>query len=123
MNCSACGTSIDAGSRFCKSCGQPIAAAPYTQPYAPASGSFVRPLDGRRIAGVCAGIALHFGWDVTLVRLGFVLAVLLGLSGCLVYVIAWIVMPNGEYFLPPMPPAGYPQEPYPTSQTPGPTAS
>jgi phage shock protein C len=50
--------------------------------------------DGRRVAGVCAGLAAYFGVDVNLVRLGFgVLTVFYGL-GILAYLIAWAVLPE-----------------------------
>jgi phage shock protein PspC (stress-responsive transcriptional regulator) len=43
---------------------------------------------------VCAGLAVYFGVDVNLVRLGFgVLSVFYGL-GILVYVIAWVILPE-----------------------------
>jgi phage shock protein PspC (stress-responsive transcriptional regulator) len=47
------------------------------------------------IAGVCAGIAEYFGWDVTLVRALYVLLSIFsaGFPGMLAYVILWIVMP------------------------------
>ncbi len=48
----------------------------------------------RKIAGVCGGIAEHFGWDPTLVRLGWVLLTLMGGSGILIYLILWVVMPE-----------------------------
>ena len=48
----------------------------------------------RKIAGVCGGIAEHFGWDPTLVRLGWVLLTLMGGSGVLIYLILWLVMPE-----------------------------
>ncbi|MFC4526526.1 PspC domain-containing protein [Dyella halodurans] len=48
----------------------------------------------RKIAGVCGGIAEHFGWDPTLVRLGWVLLTLMGGSGILIYLILWLVMPE-----------------------------
>lgn len=48
----------------------------------------------RKIAGVCGGIAEHFGWDPTLVRLGWVLLTLMGGSGVLIYLILWVVMPE-----------------------------
>jgi phage shock protein PspC (stress-responsive transcriptional regulator) len=60
--------------------------------------------DGRRltrsrnkmIAGVCAGIAQYFGWDVTLFRVVFVVVSILSVAfpGILVYLILWIVMPR-----------------------------
>lgn len=46
------------------------------------------------IAGVCAGVANYFDVDPTLVRILWVLFVLLGGSGILVYVIMWILMPR-----------------------------
>ena len=49
----------------------------------------------RMIAGVCSGIAEYFGWDITLVRILYVLAtVCTALSGTIVYLILWIVMPE-----------------------------
>jgi len=50
------------------------------------------------IAGVCAGIAEYFGWDVTLVRVIYVLLSIFsaGFPGILVYIILWIVMPRAE---------------------------
>jgi phage shock protein C len=53
------------------------------------------------IAGVCAGFAEHYGWDLGLVR---VLTVLLALfTGGLVliaYLAAWIILPEAQYTLP-----------------------
>lgn len=46
------------------------------------------------IAGVCGGVANYFDVDPTLVRILWVLFVLLGGSGILVYVIMWILMPR-----------------------------
>ena len=48
----------------------------------------------KKIDGVCAGIAEYFGFDPTLVRLGWVLLTVLGGSGILAYIICAIVMPN-----------------------------
>ena len=60
--------------------------------------------DGRRltrsrnkmIAGVCAGIAEYFGWEVTLFRVVFVLVSILSVAfpGILVYLVLWLVMPR-----------------------------
>jgi phage shock protein C len=50
---------------------------------------------------VCAGFAQHFGWDVALVRVLMVVAVLLGFgTPILAYAVAWIAMPEGPYFVP-----------------------
>lgn len=48
----------------------------------------------KQIAGVCAGLADYFNVDVTLVRIAFVAAMLMGGPGFLVYVILWFVMPE-----------------------------
>ena len=50
----------------------------------------------RKIAGVCGGIGEYFGIDPTLVRLGFVALSLLGGGGLAVYIIAAIIMPDGD---------------------------
>ena len=44
------------------------------------------------LGGVAAGIARTYGWDVTLVRLAFVVAALVGI-GVPAYVVAWVVIP------------------------------
>lgn len=50
----------------------------------------------RKIAGVCGGIGECFGIDPTLVRLGFVALSLLAGGGLAVYIIAAIIMPEGD---------------------------
>jgi len=48
----------------------------------------------RIVAGVCAGLGAYFGIDVNLVRLAFgVLTVFYGL-GILLYLIAWLILPE-----------------------------
>ena len=54
-----------------------------------------RSLSDRKLAGVCGGIAEYLGWDPTLVRLLWVILTLLGGSGILIYIVLWIVMPDG----------------------------
>jgi len=50
----------------------------------------------RMIAGVCAGLAQHFGLDVSLMRVLYVLLSILSVAfpGILVYIILWIVIPE-----------------------------
>jgi phage shock protein C len=50
----------------------------------------------RLIGGVCGGLAAWLGWDVTLVRVLYVLLSVLSAAfpGILVYVILWVVMPD-----------------------------
>jgi phage shock protein PspC (stress-responsive transcriptional regulator) len=58
----------------------------------------VRPRAGRKIAGVCAGIADYFNVDVALVRVAWVvLSIVPGgiFGGIVAYLAAWIVMPEG----------------------------
>jgi phage shock protein C len=70
-------------------------------PYAPVQGTLVRPQEGRMIAGVCAGFARRYGWDVVVVRLVLTVVVVFGCgTPLLAYLIAWIVMPNERYVLP-----------------------
>ena len=42
----------------------------------------------KKVLGVCSGIARYFGFDVTLVRIAFVLGTLLGFGSLLVVYIA-----------------------------------
>ena len=54
----------------------------------------IRPVKGKMVAGVCAGIADFLGWDVTLLRIVYVLLTFLtAFSGVLVYLLLWILMP------------------------------
>lgn len=49
---------------------------------------------GRIVAGVCAGLGAYFRVDVNLVRLAFgVFTVFYGL-GVLLYLIAWLILPE-----------------------------
>jgi len=50
----------------------------------------------RMLAGVCGGIAEHYRWDPTLVRVAWIVLTLMGGSGILLYLILWLVMPNGS---------------------------
>lgn len=53
-----------------------------------------------RIAGVCGGIAEHFGWDPTVVRVAYVLLTVIPgaiFLGVFIYFILWAVIPQREY--------------------------
>ena len=56
--------------------------------------SLTRPRNDRMIAGVCSGIARRFGIDPTIVRLAFVASLLLPGPQILIYLAAWILMPE-----------------------------
>jgi phage shock protein PspC (stress-responsive transcriptional regulator) len=63
---------------------------------------FVRPRQGRMIAGVAAGIAQRYGWDPTRVRLAFVLSTLLPGPQVVFYVAAWLILPEEPSDVPPL---------------------
>ena len=53
----------------------------------------------KAIGGVCGGLADYLSIDVVLIRVAFILLVLFGGSGVLVYIIMWIAIPaqNGNF--------------------------
>lgn len=59
-----------------------------------ASAPFVRPRNGRVIAGVCAAVANRFGWDVTLTRVLTVVAAFFAGAAIIVYIVLWVVVPE-----------------------------
>src|ERR1700685_2215488 len=99
LYCSGCGASLPADARFCSACGKAVieagAAASASRPASAPWGPLTRPLAGRKLAGVCRGLANHYGWDVTLTRL---IAVLLGILvfpiGEVAYVLFWVMGPE-----------------------------
>ncbi len=60
----------------------------------------MRPREGRKIAGVCLGVAEYFDLDATLVRLVWLVLIFGAGTGFLAYIIGWIVMPEEPYLLP-----------------------
>ncbi len=97
MTCTACGQTLDTNARFCSGCGRALAVA---YPVARIAEPLVRPREGRMIAGVCAGFALRYGWDVALVGLGVLLSIVFAGAPLIAYLVAWIVMPNAQFALP-----------------------
>jgi phage shock protein PspC (stress-responsive transcriptional regulator) len=54
-----------------------------------------RPRKGRKVAGVCMGLANYFEMDIVLVRLFWILLLIPGgAPGILPYIICWIVIPE-----------------------------
>lgn len=53
------------------------------------------------VAGVCAGLAHHFGIDVSLVRAAFVASVVLGGFGPAAYVALWVLLDDAPAIVPP----------------------
>lgn len=57
----------------------------------------IRPMQGRKLAGVAMAFANYFEIDVTLIRV--ILALTLvpgGVPGILIYVLCWILIPSEE---------------------------
>ena len=50
----------------------------------------------RVIAGVCGGLGSYFGVDPLWFRLAFVVLAIGGGAGFLLYIIAWLVIPNSD---------------------------
>lgn len=54
-----------------------------------------RPRQGRILGGVCAGLGIHLDTDPTVIRLIWAVLSLLSLgTGVVVYIIAWILIPE-----------------------------
>lgn len=53
-----------------------------------------RPLSGRLVAGVAAGVAEQLDVDVVLVRMAFVVLGLVGGLGLPLYVAGWLLVPD-----------------------------
>lgn len=52
------------------------------------------------LAGVCGGIAKYFGWDVTILRIVYVvLTTCTAFCGVLVYILLWICMPKETKYI------------------------
>lgn len=58
------------------------------------TGRLRRPVAGRVVAGVAAGIAEYFEVDIALVRIIIVASVLFGGLGLPLYVAGWVLVPD-----------------------------
>lgn len=75
--------------------GTPGDALPPPVSPAPTSGPRLRrSTDDRVIGGVCGGLGRYLGVDPVIVRIVVVVLALVGGSGVLAYLIAWIVIPD-----------------------------
>jgi phage shock protein C len=91
MYCVKCGVQLQDVDQFCARCGTSVHAPPARPtPRSPLS----RPMDQKKIAGVCAGFARYLEVDVTLVRVIWLCVALCAGAGLLAYLVAWLVMPK-----------------------------
>ena len=101
MFCSKCGNQVPSGAHFCSTCGASCGSPYPGGVYSPAGyGQLTRPRNGRMIAGVCAGLSLHYGWDLSLVRVLTALLIVFTGVGIIAYLVAWLVIPEAPYELP-----------------------
>lgn len=98
MFCSHCGKQMDPGARFCPACG--AVSQPVVVGRAPFPGQLTRSRSQRMIAGICGGLSQHYGWDLSLTRVICALMIVFTGVGLIVYLVAWIVIPDEPYMLP-----------------------
>ena len=84
--CPYCAEEIRPEAIKCRHCGSFVDGHPL-------SHAWYRSRDGKRVAGVCAGLAEEFGISVTILRLAFVLGTLIGGPGIIIYLVLWVIMP------------------------------
>jgi phage shock protein C len=93
MYCNFCGRTMADDCLYCSACGRQLGARVVRRP-------LERAREGRKIGGVCMGLARHLDVDVTLIRLlTLVVAIFTGI-GFVAYVIAWIVIPEEPVIVP-----------------------
>src|SRR6476620_51604 len=92
MYCNYCGKVIPDDSNLCAYCGKRVAGVVARQ-------HLVRPRQGRKIAGVCLGLAEYLDLDVTLIRIVWAVCVVCGGVGAVAYLAAWIIIPEEPLML------------------------
>jgi len=93
MLCPKCQKEIADGSKFCYNCGAQLAGSPAASAAPAPAKRLTRSSTDKKIGGVCAGLAAYFDIDATIVRIVWLIAVLFGGTGLLLYIILWIVLP------------------------------
>jgi phage shock protein C len=76
--------------------GMSMADRPAGQPERSGPRRLTRSRTDRVIAGVCGGFAAYSGIDATIVRLVMVLLAVMGGSGLLLYLVAWVIVPEED---------------------------
>src|SRR3954453_14371003 len=81
--CPYCAEEIRAEAVKCRYCGSVVEGFALTR-------TWYRVRRGRRVAGVCGGLAREFGISVTIIRLAFVLGTIFGGGiGVVIYLVLW----------------------------------
>jgi phage shock protein PspC (stress-responsive transcriptional regulator) len=95
MICTSCQKNIADYSNYCYNCGarQATTAAPGPGVANCSPKRLMRSSIDKKLAGVCGGLGAYFDVDPMIIRLCWLLAVLLGGTGLLAYVVLWIVLP------------------------------
>src|ERR1700688_3928318 len=97
MICNSCQRNIADGSKFCYNCGarQAMTGEPDVASVTGGPKKLMRSSTDKKLGGVCAVLADYFDMVPTLVRVLWLLVVLCGGTGLLLYVILFIVLPLG----------------------------
>lgn len=93
MYCNFCGRTMADDCLYCSACGRQLGAKVVRRP-------LERAREGRKIAGICMGLARHLDVDVTLIRLLTLVAALFTGIGFIAYLIAWIIIPEEPIIVP-----------------------
>jgi phage shock protein PspC (stress-responsive transcriptional regulator) len=62
----------------------------------PGHRRLTRSVTDRKIAGVCGGFAAYAGVDANIIRLAMVVLSLFGGGGLVLYLLAWILVPEDD---------------------------
>lgn len=109
MVCPSCQREIADYSRYCYFCGKGQATAFASAP----TRRLHRSVADSKLAGVCGGIAEYFETDSTIVRLVWVLVTFVTgiVPGVVVYIVAWLIMPEMSVVIPVAPVQNAPETP------------
>jgi len=73
--------------------GHPQPGSRYELPFG-SSSALRRPFQDRMVAGVAAGVARHFGVDVTIIRIAFAVLTVVGGAGIPLYLAGLLLIPD-----------------------------